>query len=89
VFLGTGEVIFDAAPDPLIIGMFGYAIAHDAGDYLECLIEWFHETSWLLPQLIGELVPRAAVEDASVGIWFEAASLFEEMRATAGLCLVA
>ena len=35
VFLGTGEVIFDAAPDPLVIGMGSYAVAHDAGDYFK------------------------------------------------------
>jgi hypothetical protein len=39
VFLGTGEVIFDAAPDPLVFWMRGYAVAHDLGDYFECLGE--------------------------------------------------
>jgi hypothetical protein len=32
VFLGTGEVIFDAAPRPFVVRVRGYAIAHDAGD---------------------------------------------------------
>ena len=33
VFLGTGEVIVDAAPDPLVIWMRGDAVAHDPGNY--------------------------------------------------------
>ena len=33
VFLDTGEVIVDAAPDPLVIWMRGDAVAHDPGNY--------------------------------------------------------
>jgi hypothetical protein len=42
VFLGTGEVIFDAASDPLVIGMRGDAVAHDLGDYFKRFGERLH-----------------------------------------------
>ena len=42
VFLGTGEVIFDAAPRPFVVRVRGYAIAHDAGDNLKRVFKRFH-----------------------------------------------
>jgi len=42
VLLGAGEVIFDAAPDPLVIGMSSYPVAHDASDNLKRLFKRFH-----------------------------------------------
>jgi hypothetical protein len=42
MLLGAFEMIIEAAPRPFVIGMPGYAVAHDARDYLKRLVEWFH-----------------------------------------------
>jgi hypothetical protein len=42
MFLGAFEMVIERAPCPFVIGMPGYAVAHDAGDYLKRLVEWFH-----------------------------------------------
>ena len=39
MFLSPAEMVLDATPSPFVVGMFSYAVAHDAGDYVERLVE--------------------------------------------------
>ena len=39
MFLSPAKMVLDAAPSPFVVGMFSYAVAHDAGDYCERLVE--------------------------------------------------
>src|SRR6266851_10484564 len=48
MFLSPAEVVLDAAPSPLVVGMLSHTVAHDTGDHFERLVE-LHETSWPLP----------------------------------------
>jgi hypothetical protein len=40
MFLGPADVISDAAPDPLVIGMGADAVAHHLADYFQRILEW-------------------------------------------------
>jgi hypothetical protein len=55
---GAVDMIFGRPPDPFIIRMASRAIAHDAGDYLEGLSEWFH--AWFLAAAISLVSTLAA-----------------------------
>lgn len=39
----TPNVIIRAAPDAVVFRVSRYVVAHDAGDYLQCLLEWLHD----------------------------------------------
>jgi hypothetical protein len=39
MLFGPAEMELDIAPRPFVVGMFSDTVAHDAGDYCECLIE--------------------------------------------------
>jgi hypothetical protein len=42
MFLGAVEVIVNAAPDPFVVGVFSYAVTHDAGDNFKRVFKQFH-----------------------------------------------
>ncbi len=77
MFLSPAKMVLDAAPSPFVVGMFSYAVAHDAGDYFERLVEWLHETPGrycsrgrpLLTDL-KNIIPGALTLDLGAGIDF-------------------
>ena len=42
MFLSPPQMVFNGPPNPFVVGMFGYAIVHDAGDNLKRVFKRFH-----------------------------------------------
>jgi hypothetical protein len=65
---GPANMVIGRPSDPIVVGMAGGAIAHNAGDYIEGFSEWFHcdpSAADFVSEQTGirrELIERALVQ---------------------------